>query len=124
MRWPVSVKGVLFDDVGEVLLGLNDRDEWELIGGRLEHGEQPEEALVREFREESGLDVVPSGLVTAYCFDPVPGRTVLIVVYRCLLVGGRLRGSDEHSNVRFHPLPLPSSLALPHGYRHAIELCS
>lgn len=36
MQWSVSVKGVVFDRHGRVLLGLNDRDEWELLGGRLD----------------------------------------------------------------------------------------
>lgn len=38
--WSVSVKGVLF--IGdEVVLLKNERDEWELPGGRLETGEEP-----------------------------------------------------------------------------------
>jgi len=122
MEWPVSVKGVVFDDSGDTLLGLNERDEWELIGGRLEHGEQPEDALVREFVEESGLRVTPIRLVTTYVFEPIPNREVLILVYACRLDGGQLRVSDEHTRLHFHALPLSPSLAIPSGYRRAIEL--
>ncbi|WP_435838167.1 NUDIX domain-containing protein [Streptomyces chrestomyceticus] len=73
--WPVSVKGVAFDARGRVLLLRNERDEWELPGGRLEigsaGGEQvpdptPEAALEREVREETGLsDVHADGLTRA-----------------------------------------------------------
>ena len=37
-----------------------NHDKWIGIGGKFEHGESPEECIVREFREETGL--VPMGL--------------------------------------------------------------
>jgi 8-oxo-dGTP pyrophosphatase MutT (NUDIX family) len=113
----------LFDEGGRTLLGLNDRGEYELIGGRLEEAEQPQAALVREFREEAGLTVRPVQLVDAYRFEPVPRQSVLILVYACQLVGGELRISEEHRELAFLPVPLDSSLPLPAGYRRAIELC-
>ncbi|MBB4907559.1 NUDIX domain-containing protein [Actinophytocola algeriensis] len=42
MTFPVSIKGVVIH-ADKVLLLRNDRDEWELPGGRLEIGETPEE---------------------------------------------------------------------------------
>ena len=71
MRWAVSVKGVVFDEDGSVLLCLNDRDEWELPGGRLESDETPEMA-VQEVLEETGLTVTADGLLRAWVFEPVP----------------------------------------------------
>lgn len=41
-RGPVSIKGVVLHE-GAVLLLKNERDEWELPGGKLERGETPEE---------------------------------------------------------------------------------
>ncbi|WP_410538462.1 NUDIX domain-containing protein [Streptomyces sp. KL2] len=64
-----------FDDarVGYVLVALwhqgrllmvrvRGRDCWELPGGRIEPGETPRQAAVRELREESGQEVAPEGL--------------------------------------------------------------
>ena len=48
MNFPVSIKGVLVE-AGRVALLENERDEWELPGGRLEPGEAPETCLAREF---------------------------------------------------------------------------
>jgi hypothetical protein len=45
MPFPVSIKGVLLDDDRVVLLE-NERQEWELPGGRLEAGEDPPVCLV------------------------------------------------------------------------------
>ncbi len=51
--FPVSVKGVVIRD-GRVLLLRNERDEWELPGGKLELGEDPESCVAREITEEVG----------------------------------------------------------------------
>ena len=55
---------ILENNKGEFLLYLRDNksgipfpDHWDLIGGHVEEGETPEEALVREFKEELDLDL-------------------------------------------------------------------
>ncbi|MGO2147745.1 hypothetical protein [Halomonas sp.] len=45
--YPVSIKGVLLLPANKVVLALNDRDEWELPGGRIEIGEVSSECLER-----------------------------------------------------------------------------
>ena len=49
----LSVKGIVFENE-KVWLRRNERDEWEIPGGKLERGEQPEATVVREIREDSG----------------------------------------------------------------------
>jgi 8-oxo-dGTP diphosphatase len=55
---------ILENGKGELLLYLRDNkpdipypDHWDLIGGHVEEGETPEEALVREVKEELGIDL-------------------------------------------------------------------
>lgn len=55
---------ILENDKGEFLLALRDNkswipfpNHWDLIGGHVEEGETPEEALVREYKEELDLDL-------------------------------------------------------------------
>lgn len=100
------------------MLGLNDRDEWELPGGQLEEGESPQECVEREILEETGLVVTAATLLRTWMFEPVPQVKVLIVTYGCRLVSEQVPGnSAEHSAVRFVPSAELANLVLPEGYR-------
>ena len=119
--WPVSVKGVLIRG-GRVLLLQNHRGEWELPGGRLDDGESPEEALVREIREETGLTAAVVRLVDAWVYPVVPGKAVLILAYTCRVrKGGRLCTSAEHRLGTWMRLDRLESEPLPPGYVRTIR---
>jgi 8-oxo-dGTP pyrophosphatase MutT (NUDIX family) len=51
----VTVKGLVFDERGAVLFLKERGGDFDLPGGRLEHGETFEECLVRECHEEMGV---------------------------------------------------------------------
>jgi mutator protein MutT len=114
-RLPISVKAVLVD-AGRACLLYNDRDQWELPGGRLERGERPEDCLVREVREEIGLEPLVERLVDARAFEAVPGKEVFILVYRCrLAAAGNVVLSSEHTDAGWFAPSDWESLVLPDG---------
>ena len=122
-RLPVSVKGVVVID-GGVILVRNERDEWELPGGRVEPQDaSPESTLRRECGEELGIDVTVGAWIDTWVYEPLPSRRIRIQTYRCTTsdaVEG-IRASDEHTAVTVAALPLADDLALPDGYRRSID---
>lgn len=123
-RFPVSVKGVLLEDDRVVLL-LNERDEWELPGGRLERGEDPVACLAREFAEELGVEIVADGMLDCWLYQPLPGREVLIVTYAVRRADRReFQLSLEHLKFGLFAISELQSVAMPEGYRRSIRSCA
>jgi 8-oxo-dGTP pyrophosphatase MutT (NUDIX family)/lysophospholipase L1-like esterase len=115
--WPVSAKAVIVQD-GCVLLARNDRDEWELPGGRVERGEEPAAAAVREVAEETGLLVQATAELGTAMFEVVPDQVVLIVAFHCVVTDRReLVLSEEHEALQWQPLAQLDAIALPEVYR-------
>lgn len=105
----IGVQGVLLNkDKNKVLL-IKRRDfpVWTLPGGRVEKGETSEQAILREFEEETGLQVRINrfiGQFTVWYF-PWVGKTK---VYRCSFVSGRL-----HTNLEVEKIEYDSVKSLP-----------
>ena len=119
--FPVSVKGVLVCN-GQVLLLKNERDEWELPGGKLEPGEQPVDCVAREISEETGLSVITGPILDAWQYHICPGRDVLIVTYGCQPKSGQSPSlSSEHKEMGFFTLAEVGDLTIPAGYQRSIQ---
>lgn len=119
--YPVSIKGILSEPGGAIVLALNDRNEWELPGGRLEIGESPQQCLVREFQEELSVAVRVESLLDTYLFEVIPGKYVFIVTYACSLDGpyAPVRSEEHRKIAAFDVASLPANL--PAGYRKSID---
>jgi 8-oxo-dGTP pyrophosphatase MutT (NUDIX family) len=118
---PVSVKGVVLVD-GRVLLLRNERDEWDLPGGRPDAGEAYEAAVARETREEANVEVAAIDCLGDWPYEVLPGRFVRILAYGCrVLDASRPALSDEHRELRFFAPGELDGLRLHDGYRRAID---
>jgi 8-oxo-dGTP diphosphatase len=96
----IVVAAALVDGDGRVLLqqrapGRSMAGLWEFPGGKLEEGETPEAALIRELQEELGIATDEACLAPA-CFASAPndGAQMILLLYVCRKWRGQPRALD------------------------------
>lgn len=83
------VAGLLVDTDGRVLVQKRPQTGpmaglWEFPGGKIEQGETPEQALVRELQEELGIDTHESCLApAAFASEPLGDKHLLLLLFAC-----------------------------------------
>ncbi|WDF02004.1 HAD-IIA family hydrolase [Shouchella hunanensis] len=127
--WPDHIKagvaGIIFDEKQRVLLMKRaDNGLWGIPSGHVEPGETVEEAIIREIREETGLQVKVSRLIGVYSdpasqiFEYPNGKVSHFITncFECEVVGGNLiKGNEETLDVRYFDCnQLPEDLLLMH----------
>ena len=99
---------------GKALAGL-----WEFPGGKLEPGERPEEALIRELAEELGIDVKSACLAPlTFASHAYEDKHLLMPLYVCRRWSGQVQSKEgqalawvKPNKLRAHPMP-PADLPL------------
>ena len=86
------------NDKGEILLQdrAASKDAWGFPGGALELGESADKAVIREVREETGLDVGVEALIGVYTkyfgeYTNWDRAQTIVFFFKCSIVGGSLR---------------------------------
>lgn len=92
----VSVAGLVTDDRENILLVKSPRRGWEYPGGLVEPGETFQDALIREIKEESGIEVKITGFI-GLCKNIE--KDSVNIDFTCKPIGGRLATSDESTEV-------------------------
>ncbi len=118
--FPASIKGVCIRD-DQVLLLRNERDEWELPGGKLELGEDPAACVAREVGEETGWTVRTGPILDAWQYHIRDGVDVLIITYGCFVdTKTPPLVSPEHKAAGLFRADEIRDLTMPDGYRRSI----
>ena len=97
------VAGALVDSDGRVLLAQRPAGRalaglWEFPGGKLEPGETPEAALVRELREELGIDTSASCLAPfTFASHSYPEFHLLMTLFVCRVWHGRITAHEHEA---------------------------
>ena len=106
-----SVTAIVPNDQGKLLVvHKTDNDLWALPGGAMDVGESMADTVVREVKEETGIDVEVTGVVGIYpnpnpnhvmAYDDGEVRQQCSICFTTRMLGGQLATSDETSEVAF-----------------------
>ncbi|HGH7175872.1 TPA: NUDIX domain-containing protein [Bacillus wiedmannii] len=117
-----SVAAVIKNEQGEILFQYPGGEYWSLPAGAIEPGETPEEAVVREVWEETGLKVkvkkekgVFGGEEFRHTYSNGDQVEYIVVVFECEIIVGGLKAVDGESvKLKYFPLSEKPPLALPY----------
>lgn len=117
----VGVGGLILNKKNEVLLLLRNVDPeknfWSIPGGQVEFGEKVEDALIRELKEELGIDVAVINLlcVTNHILSQTNTHWISPAYYVKIISGIPLnKEKNKHLEMKWFPVnDLPANLAIP-----------
>jgi len=105
----VAAGGLIVNDKNEILLVNNPRKGWEYPGGIVEVGETLPQGLIREIKEETGVNVEIINIVGIYSntkkkkgyngVEEVP--TIVNIDFVCRYISGDLTTSEESIEVKW-----------------------
>ena len=122
----LTVRGIIRNDSGEILIvkrhpkSKTDPEMWELPGGKVEKGEHFEDALIREIKEETNLDVNVGDFCDAIQNDYSHKRTVQLMMYLDD-VEGSVEISEEHTEYMWASIEKIESLELSSSFKKVLE---
>lgn len=102
----VIVLGIIFDPQNKkILIGKRHSDpdipqlSWAFPGGRPEYTEEVDDAVVREVKEETGLDVENLGAIFSKTYPEK--RNFLAIYYLCEKTGGKETPGDNFTELKW-----------------------
>lgn len=98
-QFVIAAFGFIFDENNRILLCHRlDYDLWNLPGGTMEAGESPWECVIREVREETGLEVEIVRLAGIY---NKPEKNELVFSFVCRIVSGKITLNEEADKIEY-----------------------
>ena len=112
----IVVAAVIRDAEGRVLLAKRPADRhmgglWEFPGGKVDDGEVPADALVRELREELGV-AASIGHPITFAVHEEPGLRILLLFYAARILDGEPKGKEGQA-VTWVPIAELASFPTP-----------
>ena len=101
----IEVVGAIIRDGVRYLVGRRAANKsqggfWEFMGGKIEPGETPEEALARECREELDLEIEHEHIIDSV-LHRYPEKTIRLTLIECCPKAGSVPKALEHSEIRW-----------------------
>ena len=117
-RPSIAVDGfVTVDDRLVLIKRLNEpfKDKWAFPGGYVNIGETVEEAVVREVKEETGIDTVVVEMIGVYSEPSRDPRNTISVAFVLKHTGGELKAGDDAKDVETFSMSELPELAFDHA---------
>ena len=101
----IEVVGAIIKDGDRYLVGQRPAHKsqgglWEFMGGKIEPGETPEQALARECREELDLEIENEHVVDSV-IHKYPEKTIRLTLISCSPKTGSIPKALEHQEIRW-----------------------
>ena len=112
---------MVFDEQGRILLFKHTyrKYEWGIPAGGLEYNEQPQNAIVREFFEETGMQIKVEKLLLA---ESSKEDRNIGLIYLCTIVSGTFKESNEISEMKYFEIDdLPQMLFAEKNLIHRVS---
>ncbi len=105
-RMVVIVKGIILHNNRVLILRRSDEDrinpgKWEFVGGKINFNECLEDALKREVREETSIDIEVDNILYATNYKTSSHRNDVVIVYKCRAIDDHVRLSKEHTDYKW-----------------------
>jgi len=120
-KFRVAVATTIFDDQGRILLFKHTyrKFEWGIPAGGLEYGEQPEKAIIREFFEETSMQIKVEKLLLA---ESSKEDHNISLIFLCKIVSGTFKESLEISEMKYFDVnDLPHMLFAEKNLIHSVH---
>jgi 8-oxo-dGTP diphosphatase len=98
-KFTIGVFGIILDKENRILLcHRRDYDLWNLPGGGLENNEAPWDGLIREVKEETGLEVEVMKLTGVYS---KPEKNEIVLAFICNVIRGKITINEEADKIKY-----------------------
>ncbi|MFA4996157.1 MAG: NUDIX hydrolase [Patescibacteria group bacterium] len=125
----IGIDAIILNNDGELLLvkrSLNSKvypGLWSLVSGKVEWEEEVAEAVIREAKEETGLDVEIVKFVGRY-YDKKgrhPTKTMICLPHICKVIGGKLKAGSDVIGVKWFKLIKVKNMELAFDHKQMLQ---
>ena len=118
----MSVKGICFIN-NKVILLKNERNEWDLPGGKLKRKEAVLTCLTREIEEELSISIQPRELLRVTTINVMNAIQIFVVIYSCFTRASidDLKMSEESFEIGAFSMEEIDGIVLPKVYKETIK---
>ena len=114
----LTVDGIILDNNKVLLIKRKNapfKGKWALPGGFVDYNEKVEDAIIREIKEETGVNVDIKELIGVYS-DPKrdPRGHTVSVVFLLEIISGKIKGGDDACDAKFFDLKKLPELSFDH----------